>query len=106
MRAGLLRELIEFKEPKETQSDSGFPRKEYVSVYTCKAYRKKLSAVFGDGMNASEEFIGKTIVFQVRYHPIIKDTQRIGYCGNEYQIKLLDPQVDQTYIITCSKIDR
>lgn len=104
MQAGLLREIIDFEEAKEVKTASGFIEKEYVKVLTVKAYRKKLSAATGVKINAFEDFIGNTIVFQVRWHPAINEKQRIHYQGNTYKIVLLDRQrQDNTYIITCSK---
>lgn len=106
MRAGLLRETIIFEDLKETKGASGFVKKEYVPAFTVKACRKKLSATVGDGVEAFEEFIGKTLIFQVRFNPAIKDTQRISYQGKKYSITLLDKQIqDKAYLITCRKIN-
>lgn len=105
MRAGLLRETLIFKELKEVRSSSGFVKEEYVPILTCKTYKKKLSSVIGDGVNAMEKFIGNTIVFQVRYYPVIKEDQRVEYQGKNYSITLLDRQRDNTYLITLTKID-
>ncbi|MEG1685858.1 MAG: phage head closure protein [Bacteroides sp.] len=106
MRAGLLRDRIYFKELREIRSPTGFVKKEYYNIFSCKAYRKKLSTVLGNGIDAMEEFIGNTIVFQIRYYPIIKNNQRVEYQGNEYDISLLDRQIDNTYIITLTKINK
>lgn len=105
MRAGLLRETLIFKELKEISSPSGFVKKEYVPILTCKAYKKKLSSVIGDGVNAMEQFIGNTIVFQIRYNPTIKENQKVEYQGKDYSITLLDRQQDNTYLITLAKTD-
>lgn len=106
MRGGLLREILVFKEPKTMTGKSGFAKIEYVPFLTCRAYRKKLSSVVGDGVNAMEEFIGNTIVFQLRYHPDIKENQLVEYQGREYKIILLDRRIkDNTYLITLSKIN-
>ena len=105
MRAGLLRDIIDFLEPEETQGATGFVKKEYKSVYTCKAYRKKNSVILDDEMNASESFKETVMIFQVRYHPVIKENMHIRFNGSEYDIKLIDPQVDNTYLITCKKVN-
>lgn len=106
MRAGLLREIIDFKELVETKSPSGAARKEYVKKFTCKAYRKKFAYVKdADGLSAREEFNANTLVFQVRYHPSINENQRVCYNGSDYKIMLLDPQLDRTYILTCQKVN-
>lgn len=107
MRAGLLRELLVFKELKQVQSNSGAAKKEYVPILTCKAYRKKQAAVVDrDGVNAMEQFTGHMLIFQVRYYPVIKDNHRVEYQGNDYSIILLDKQRDNTYLITLTKIDK
>ncbi|WP_042372640.1 phage head closure protein [Bacteroides neonati] len=107
MRAGLLRELLVFKELKQVQSNSGAAKKEYVPILTCKAYRKKQATVVDrDGVNAMEQFTGCIIVFQTRYYPVIKENQRVEYQGRDYSISLLDKQGDNTYLITLTKIDK
>lgn len=105
MRAGLLNETLSFKELKEVTSPSGFVKKEYVSVLTCKAYRVRLSAS-AEGVNAMEQFTGHIIVFQVRCYPAIKENQRVEYQGKDYSITLLDRQRDNTYLVTLTKIDK
>lgn len=106
MRAGLLKETLIFKEWKEITTLSGFVKKEYVPILTCKAYKKKLSSVIGDGVNAMEQFIGNAIVFQVRYYPVIKENQKVEYQGKDYTITMLDRQRDNTYLITLTKTDK
>lgn len=107
MRAGLLREILVFEELKAVTSPSGAVSKCYVKVYTCKGYKKKLSFIRdADGMNAREEFIENTLVFQVRYHPVINEKQRVLYQGQYYSITLLDWQrFDNTYLVTLSKMN-
>lgn len=106
MRAGLLRESVDFMALKEEQSSTGFVKKEYKIVYSCKAYKKRNTVILDDEMNASEAFKETTLVLQVRFHPIIKDDMHILYNGSEYDIKLIDPQIDHTYLITCKKINK
>lgn len=108
MRAGLLREILEFKELIATKTATGATRNEYVSILTTRAARKKLTAVVTqDGVNASEQFIGNILVFQIRYNPLIKDNQRVIYQNNEYSIQLLDRQIiDNSYIVTLKKINK
>lgn len=106
MRAGLLREILVFKELREHQSETGFVVKEYEEVIRCKGYRRKMSLVVDkDGISAMEQFIGRTIVFQVRAYPIIKDSQRVVYMNNIYEIKMIDPQRDNTLILTLGRVD-
>lgn len=106
MRAGLLREILVFKELREHQSETGFVVKEYEEVFRCKGYRRKMSLVVAkDGISAMEQFIGRTIVFQIRAYPIIKDSQRVVYMNNIYEIKMIDPQRDNTLILTLGRVD-
>lgn len=106
MRAGLLRELIVFEEPRAEKTPSGFVRKEWGTVFTCKAYKKKQAAQKTDDVNALEEFGEQTIVFQTYRYPQISETQRIRWNGKLYRITLLDPQTaDNSYLITCIKIN-
>lgn len=106
MRAGLLREPVDFLALEEKQSPSGFVKKDYQVVYSCKAYKKKNAVVLGDEMNASEVFKETIIVLQVRYNPMIKEDMHLRYSGAEYDIKLIDYQTDHTYLITCRKINK
>lgn len=103
MRAGLLTETIHIYELQRTTSPSGAVTREYVETHKIKAYRKKLSASVGDGINAREEFIENTLVFQVRKYSFITEDIRIKYGNNFYKVILIDPQRDNTYLITCSK---
>lgn len=105
MRAGLLKETISIHELRKTTSDSGAKNTEFVETHKIKAYRKKLSASVGNGVNASEEFISNTLVFQVRKYKFLNESVRIKYGINFYRIISLDLQADNTYLITCSKIN-
>lgn len=108
MRAGLLNEWITFYGLKEARTPSGAVEKNYDEVILkARCYRKKLTAYAGGGLNANEEFIANTLIFQVRYNPAINERQRIGYQGRMYEIVLLDKQhKDNTYLITCSKVNK
>lgn len=107
MRAGVLREILVFKKPVETQSLTGAIKKEYVEAFKCRACRKKMTLIADkDGISAMEQFIGHTLVFQVRNYPVIKENLRVLYNGNEYSIKMINPQMsDNTLILTLDKID-
>lgn len=105
MRAALLAETIYIHKLQKTTSPSGAVIKEYVQTHTIKANRKKLAASVGNGINANEEFIGNTLVFQVRKYSFLNEDVRIKYGDNLYKILLLDLQTDNTYLITCSKVN-
>ena len=105
MRAALLTETIHIHKLQKTSSTSGAKNTEYVKTHTIKANRKKLSASVGNGINANEEFIGNTLVFQVRKYSFLNENVLIKYGDNLYKILLLDPQNDNTYLITCSKVN-
>ncbi|MFV0587380.1 phage head closure protein [Bacteroides reticulotermitis] len=107
MRAGLLKEWITFYGLKESRTPSGAVEKKYdEAVLKVRCYRKKITAPVGNGLNAYEEFTANTLIFQVRFNPLISERQRISYQGRMYKIVLLDKQhEDNTYLITCSKIN-
>ncbi len=107
MKAGLLRETLVFKSPVETQSPTGAVKKDYEEVFQCKACRKKMSLIADkDGVSALEQFIGHTLVFQVRNYPTIKEGQHVVYNGNEYNLKMINPQIrDNSLLLTLEKID-
>ncbi|WP_321331892.1 phage head closure protein [uncultured Bacteroides sp.] len=107
MRAGQLNEHIVFQELITTISETGAQRREYQDVLSIKAKRKKITTAIGDGEEAKEAFIGNTVIFQCRKYPEINEDMRIRWQGRTYGITLLDYQrEDNTYIITCSKINK
>jgi head-tail adaptor len=105
MRAGLLTESIHILELQKTTSETGAEKREYVETHKIKAYRKKLSASVGDGVNANEEFISNTLVFQVRKYSFLNENVHIKYGINLYKVILLDSQSDNSYLMTCSKVN-
>lgn len=106
MRSALLKETIHILQLQKMTSETGAEKREYVETHKIKAYRKKLSASVGTGVNASEEFIGNTLVFQVRKYSFLNEDIRIKYGSNIYKIiPPFDPQSDNTYLITCSKVN-
>lgn len=107
MRAGMLRELLVFKSPVETQGLTGAVKREYKETFRCRACRKKMSLIADrDGVSAMEQFVGHTLVFQVRNYPVIQENQHVLYNGNEYLLKMINPQMgDNTLLLTLEKID-
>lgn len=107
MRAGLLREVVVFKEPQVVQTATGAVSRQYVAVHKCRAYKKRFSNVTDkDKVDAKEEFYGHFGVLQVRYSPKINDRQVVEYQGVNYKVILLDRNVtDNTYLINVTKIN-
>ena len=106
MRAGLLNDtVIHVLELQKTTNETGGVEKKYVEAHTIGAHIKKLSASVGDGVNASEEFISNTLVFQVRKYSFLNEDTRIKYRDKFYDVILLDPQRDRSYLMTCSKVN-
>jgi SPP1 family predicted phage head-tail adaptor len=107
MRAGLLTERLTFLGSTSVKSDTGAIKKEWASVYSCKAYKHKTSILSDrDGLNAKEVFNGYNLVFQVRYNPVLDESQRVEYMGKLYKIiPPLDYQRDNTYILTVTRVD-
>lgn len=105
MRAGLLTETIYIHRLEKTTTDSGAEKRAYIETHKIKAYRKKLSASVGNGMNADEEFIGNTLVFQTRRYSFLNEDMHIKYGNHFYKIILIDKQIDNSYLITCSKVN-
>lgn len=107
MRAGSLREILVFKAPVETKSPTGAVKKDYQEVYRCRACRRKMTLIADrDGVSAMEQFIGHTLVFQVRNYFVIKENLHVVYNGNEYLLKMVNPQLsDNTLLLTLEKID-
>lgn len=105
MRAGLLTERISLYTEEPVINETGEKYKEWVKLRDIKAYRKKLRATVGDGVNANEEFISNTIVFQVRAYSFINENLRVEYNNTPYKIILLERNPDNSYYMTCSKIN-
>lgn len=105
MRAGLLREIVTFAALNTTRSPSGAVKQDYVDVLTVKAEKRKITSVNTD-IDAKEEFTGNTVVFRTRAYPLINERMRVKWQSKVYQIQLLDRQLDSTYLITCTKINK
>lgn len=108
MRAGILNEVLIFFGATKSTDRSGEVKTDWSPIYSCRAYKRKSTPTNDrDGINAREIFNGYNLVFQVRYNPIIKDSQRILYMGEMYKIiPPLDYQrADNTYIITVTRAD-
>ena len=105
MRAGLLREIITFAALQNITSPSGAVKQEYADVLTVKAEKRKITSVNTD-IDAKEEFTGNTVVFRTRAYPVINERMRVKWQGRVYNIQLLDRQLDNTYLIICTKVNK
>lgn len=106
MRAGLLRELLEFQDLTISKSPTGATSKVYTPAFKVRGCKQKLSLIADTaGVNASEQFLGNTLVFQIRYNPSIDEDQQVIYQGTRYAIQLLNRRPDNSYLITLKKIN-
>ena len=106
MRAGLLKEVVIFKTPREERTETGGVRTVYDEVFRCKANKRKFSNVTDkDRVDAYEEFNGHFGVIQTRYYPQIKETQIVEFRGVNYKIILLDRQADNSYLINVNRLN-
>jgi len=103
MRAGLLTETISLYKAKSFINETGEKCKIWVKLKDIRARKRSLKVIAGGGINANEEFIGDTIVFQVRAYPFIDENLRFSYKDKTYKIILMDRQSDNSFIITGSK---
>lgn len=105
MRAGSLKEVVRFLEPRITRTPTGSTNKEWVEVLKWRAEKRKFSNVTDkDKVEALKEFYGYFGVFMCRYHPLIREDQILEWRGVKYQIILLDP-VGRDYIINVNKLN-
>lgn len=102
MRAGLLKERVEFISISTTQSQSGAMTRSEQSVLVTRCYRLKMQG--GLASVAYEDFVTSTVVIQVRQNPLIKEDQTFIYQNKQYQIENIDLRVDdRTLVITGKK---
>lgn len=102
----MLREIIVFEKSEKEKTPSGFVNSKWKPFFTCKACKKKQTAPKSDDVNAMEQFIEKTVVFQTYRYPQIDETLRIRWNGKLYRIHLIDPEVaGNSCLITCTKIN-
>ena len=104
IQAGKLKERLIFRELQTTTTETGFQSKEYVKVYQCRGEKLKLSVVAED-INAMEEFLADTVIMKVRYNPVITENCRVEWQGRTYDIRLLDHQTDNSFLITLKRVN-
>lgn len=100
MRAGSLREFLDFRELVQVQKPSGAIKQEWESVYQCRAYLKKSSPVYDkDGVDAKELYQGTNRYFIIRRTDKVTEKQRIYWNGGAYSILLIQPNIDDNTLL-------
>lgn len=95
MRAGNLRQFLEFKELQKVQRPSGSFQNEWVTVYKCRAEILKSSPIYDkDGVDAKEIFQGTNRFMKIRNTSRVNEKQRVVWKGSEYEILVINPQID------------
>lgn len=107
MRAGAMRELLQFSEHSETQTSTGSVQKEWMQTYTCRAMLKRTSPVFDkDGVAAREDYQGVNQYFIIRMTTSINEKMRISHNGYVYEIVLIEPNYsDRTLLIQTRRVN-
>jgi len=107
MRAGAMREFLDFYERQSSTSESGAVKHEWVNTFSRRAAFKSSKPVYDkDGVEARELYRGQTIYMVIRMDCDIKDTHRIKYKGDMYEIILIKPNYnDRTYEIQMRKLN-
>lgn len=105
MRAGLLaRESITFQRNEESKTVSGQLVKIRKDVCTtrCNVIKQKGN----EKEEAQEIFQTSTLIFQIRFNHLIKDTDTILYNGASYKVVLIDKNIwDRSMKITGTQIN-
>lgn len=103
MKAGLLTEKLIIEMYVETQSDSGFVKKDYKPIATLRAYKRKKS--FNEKIQAFEDITSGSAVFQMRKNPYTKEGYFVTHDSKRYKIIDIDSNSDSTINITCKRVD-
>ena len=104
MQAGLLKYRISFLQQVAGKDWSGAVNKTWTTVLATRCAKRRL-ATQGIGVSAMEEFIAGTVVVQVRNNSLINDKQRFLFKNYRYRITLIDPQDDNTLLITGTRLN-
>lgn len=104
MQAGLLKYHISFLQLTTSKDAYGAVIKTWQVALPTRCAKRRL-ATQGMGITAMEEFIAGTVVVQVRNNPLINDKQRFDFKGYRYRITLIDPQDDNTLLITGTRLN-
>lgn len=107
MKAGDMREFLDFYEMRETLSPSGAFKRDWVQVFSRRAMFKRSKPVYDkDGVEAREMFKGATHNMVLRMDSKITTSLRVAYSGNMYEIVLIEPNHrDRTYTIQIRRLN-
>lgn len=107
MRAGLLRYRISVVGKKTEQSASGFVKESDVDLFSCLAHIKKQYRSYDkDGLLAKEVFDGRTMLFQIRNSKLLSKAKQVKYNDDLFDIIMVEPNIDNTVVLTCRRIDK
>lgn len=92
MKAGDMREFLDFYEMRETTSPSGAFKRDWVKVFSRRAMFKRSRPVYDkDGVEARELYRGATHYMVIRMDNEVHTGLRVGYKGDRYEIILIEP---------------
>ena len=108
MRAGLLsRNLITIKRYENNQTDSGQIVKELVEVGQVRAYVIKQGGRETEAVEGKELFDTQQLIFQIRYTPLLRDSDFVLFNGQMYKVVNIFNNVwDRTLKVTADKINQ
>lgn len=108
MRAGLLsRNLITIKRYENNQTDSGQIVKELVEVGQVRAYILKQGGRETETAEGKELFDSQQLIFQIRYTPLLRDSDVVLLNGTMYKVVNIFNNVwDRTLKVTADKINQ
>lgn len=106
MNAGILRTAIKLYRVERTKTASGFEEERLVLAYEPRAYiRKQMQSYDKDGVQASEQFYGATLVFKVRACSVLWRCVECEYRNQRYSIVQMQEQYDRTALLICKRKD-
>lgn len=92
MKAGAMREFLDFYEMRETTSPSGAFKRDWVKVFSRRAMFKRSRPVYDkDGVEARELYRGATHSMIIRMDNQVHTGLRVKYKGDIYEILLIEP---------------
>ena len=107
-RAGLFaRNLITIKRYENNQTNSGQIVKELVEVGQVRAYVIKQGGRETEAVEGKELFDSQQLIFQIRYTPLLRDSDIVLFNGQMYKVVNIFNNVwDRTLKVTANKINQ